>query len=711
MRLVIAEKPSVAASIAKVVGANNRKKSHYEGGGYRVSWCLGHLVELAAPDAYNADYSDWQMKDLPILPEQWKYSVIPKTQPQFNALTGLMLQSDVDTIVCATDAGREGELIFRLVYMMCGCKKPVKRLWVSSMEEKALADGMAHLKDSAEYDRLYAAALCRSRADWIVGLNASRLYSLLYDANLSIGRVLSPTLALLVHREDDIAAFKKEPFYTLDLDCGKFSASSDRIRAESAAKKLWSRCDGEQVTVKAVECKEKTDNPPKLYDLTSLQRDANRLFGYSAKDTLVAAQNLYEAKLLTYPRTDSRYLTDDMRDGLPALVKETAARLTFADGISDAVNFDRVINSKKVSDHHALLPTQTALKADLSSTPTMERNILTLVAVRLLCAVDGAHRYTETTVTLSCADALFSAKGRTELAAGWKEIEQAYFKTLRDRPKEDKVTTLPAMAEGDTFKVIKAEIRTGSTTPPKHFTEDTLLAAMENASAEEFAEIQDLERKGLGTPATRAEIIEKMLRVPKKGNHQSLAIRDGRNLLPTEKGVQLIRALPEQLTSASTTAEWEDGLTKIARGELDANAWMGGITDFVRQLVASPSVLPENPFQCEKTRQEPVGKCPWCGRPVYENPKGFCCSGHNEEASPCQFALWIDNHFFATSKKTLSRSVVSRLLRDGRVPMKGLYSARTGKTYDATVVLTEKLGKDNRRWPQFELEFATKKKK
>lgn len=707
--LIIAEKPSVAASIAKAVGASERKKTCFTGRDHIVSWCLGHLVELAAPDAYNPDYSKWALKDLPILPDKWKYAVIPDSKAQFNALMGLMLQSDVDAIVCATDAGREGELIFRLVYMMCGCRKPVKRLWVSSMEEKALTDGMAHLKDSAEYDSLYAAALCRSRADWMVGLNASRLYSLLYDANLNIGRVLSPTLALLVRREEEIAAFKKEPFYTVDLDCGRFTASSERIRAESAAKKLWSRCDGEQAVVKSVESKEKTDNPPKLYDLTALQRDANRLFGYSAQQTLDAAQSLYEAKLLTYPRTDSRYLTDDMRDTLPALVNETAARLAFVEGVPITINSDRVVNSKKVSDHHALLPTRTALKSDMSSLPTTERNILTLVAVRLICAVGGAHRYTETAVTLACADTSFSAKGRTELSAGWKEIEQAFFKTLRERPKEDKTTELPAIAEGDAFRV-KAEIRKGATTPPKHYTEDTLLAAMENASAEEFAEIQDLERKGLGTPATRAETIEKMLRVPKKGDRQPLAVRDDRNLLPTQKGVQLIRALPDRLTSASTTAEWEDGLTKIARGEMNADAWMRGISDFVRQLVASPAVLPENPFQHDKSQQEPVGKCPWCGRPVYENPKGFCCSGHNEDANPCQFALWKDNHFFATSKKTLSRSVVSRLLRDGRVPMKGLHSARTGKTYDATVVLTEKPGNDGRRWPQFELEFDRRKK-
>ena len=707
--LIVAEKPSVAASIAQVVGAAARRKTYFEGNGYMVSWCLGHLVAAAPPDAYDARYSHWNVKDLPILPDPWRYDVIPQSKAQFNALTGLMLHTKVQSIICATDAGREGELIFRLVYRQCGCQKPVKRLWVSSMEEKALADGLTHLRDSSEYDDLYAAALCRMHADWIVGFNASRLYSVLYDANLSVGRVVSPTLALLVKREQEIAAFRKEPFYTVELNCGGFTAVSQRIPSAKTADDLQLRCDGGEAAVKAVESADKTEKPPRLYDLTTLQRDANRLYGYSAKSTLEAAQSLYEKKLLTYPRTDSRYLTDDLRDELPALVGGIASRLPFLKSLKSTeipVSAGQVIDSQKVSDHHALIPTRTAVKADMSALPTLEMNVLTLVAVRLICAVGEPHRFMDTAVTLDCAGAPFTAKGRTEQAAGWQNCQRAFFKTVRDKPAGAKISTLPPLEQGARLPV-KAAVKKGVTAPPKHYTEDTLLSAMENAGVAEFAEIPDAERKGLGTPATRADTIEGLLAVPKMAGSVALAVREGRNLLPTEKGMRLVGILPEALTSPVTTAEWETGLTKIARGEMDAGEWMDGIIAMIRRLIGSASAPADNPFRQSLARQ-PVGKCPWCGRPVLENGKGFCCSGHGD-TPPCHFALWKDDRFFAAARKKLTRGTAEKLLKDGRVFLTDLYSSRKDRMYSATVVLASRTDKAGRQWPTFDLEFPERK--
>lgn len=698
MKLVVAEKPSVAQSIAKVVGSDTKENGYFSGNGYLVSWCLGHLVELAAPDAYNPDYSKWALDDLPIIPDQWQTVVKPDTQKQFNILTGLLRRADVEEVVEATDPGREGELIFRLVYAKSGCNKPFKRLWVSSMEENALADGLAHLRESAEYDGLYAAALCRARADWLVGMNATRLYTLLYDCTLNVGRVVSPTLALLVQQEQEIAAFKVEPFYTVVLDCGAFLAESARLKTRAEADRLWSFCADSAATVTDVQTEEKAVRPPKLYDLTALQREANRLFGYSAKQALEGAQSLYEQKLCTYPRTDSRYLTEDFRDKLPEFACGIAARLPFLKGIDVPVSAGRVIDGKKVTDHHALIPTQTFLSADLGALPSIERNLLALIAVRLLCAVGEPRRFSETAVTLTCADQPFTVKGRMVLDEGWQAIMRAYGAALPGRTQGKEPSALPDLHLRDTLRV-KASVRDGHTEPPKHYTEDTLLAAMERAGAADFA--ADAERKGLGTSATRAETIEKLLSA-----RAGLAVRKKRDLLPTEKGALLIGVLPEVLTSVKLTSDWEEKLSQVARGELPAQTFTDSIRSMTAELVQNAHAPQSNPFP---QSHGPVGICPWCGKPVLEGKKSFFCSGFKTDG--CRFALWKENAFFKASGKELTRNVATVLLKDGRVHMRGLRSQKTGKLYDADVLLGEGTDKHDLRCVQFSLEFPKRGRK
>lgn len=698
MKLIVTEKPSVAAVLAKVVGADTKEDGFFSGNGYLVSWCLGHLVELAAPDAYNPDYSKWALKDLPIIPDEWQTVVKPETKKQFNVLTGLLHRADVEEVIEATDPGREGELIFRFVYLKSGCTKPFRRLWVSSMEESALADGLVHLKDSADYDGLYNAALCRAEADWLVGMNATRLYTLLYDCTLNVGRVVSPTLALLVRREQEIAAFKSEPFYTVILDCGSFVAESTRFKTRTEADQLWSFCADSAATVTDVQTEEKAVRPPKLYDLTALQRDANRLFGYSAKKTMDGTQSLYEQKLCTYPRTDSRYLTEDFRDVLPELTGKIAARLPFLNGIPIPVDAGRVIDGKKVTDHHALIPTQTFLTADLGALPSLERNLLALIAVRLLCAVGGPHRFSETAVTLTCADQPFTTKGRTVLDEGWRAVMRAFGEVLPDQKKGKEPPALPELRKNDTLRV-KAAVHQGKSEPPRHFTEDTLLLAMERAGAADFSAAA--ERKGLGTSATRADTIEKLLSA-KAG----LAVRDNRNLLPTEKGTLLVGALPEALTSVKLTSDWEEKLAQVARGELPAQTFMDGILAMTAELVQNAHTPESNPFP---QSHGPVGVCPWCGKPVYEGKKSFFCSGFKEDG--CRFALWKENGFFKAVGKQLTRNVATALLKDGRMRMRGLRSQKTGKLYDADVLLGEGMTKSGLRSARFSLEFPKRGRK
>ena len=686
--LIVTEKPSVAHAIAKAMGITRRRDGYLEGEEYLVSWCVGHLVELAPPGSYDPKLVKWSKADLPILPKTWQYLVSPGTQKQFDVLRSLMARPDVDQLVCATDAGREGELIFRLVYHQCGCAKPFTRLWISSMEDAAVRDGFAHLKPSTEYDALYEAALCRERADWLVGINATRLFSCLYGQPLNVGRVMTPTLAMTVSREAAIDAFRPEPFYLIQLQTGGYMASSERFKDKSQAEALLEECrKASEAVLQKNERKEKTERPPALYDLTTLQRDANRLLGYSAQQTLDYTQALYEKKLVTYPRTDSCYLTEDMEPGLPDLIRQTATHFGVTGEIP--IHAKQVINSKKVSDHHAILPTRSMAKADLSSLPAGETNVLRLIAARLLAAVGEPYRYTETTVQMECAGQVFTAKGKTVLAEGWKAVERAVLGDTAQK-NEEKLELLPEVQEQETLPVLDAQLKEGKTSPPKHFTEDTLLSAMETAGKERMPE--EAERRGIGTPATRAAIIEKLV---KKGFLTREGTGKTKNLIPTQKGRELIAVMPETIQSPDMTADWEQKLLQIERGDLEPEIFMNEIEQMVASLVETSEAV-KGANMLMKNNGKIVGVCPHCGADVDERDKGWFCS--NRE---CRFVLWKDNAFFKRLGKHLTGQLVDKLLRDGRARLKDCKSQRTSRTYNASVLMTTEA--DGRA--QFSLEF------
>ena len=672
MKLVLAEKPSVAMSLSKVIGADQRGDGYMEGNGYLVSWCVGHLVELSQPEAYDEKYAKWKYDDLPILPEHWQYQVSASTKKQFGILKKLMQRKDVESLICATDAGREGELIFRLVYQQAQCKKPFSRLWLSSMEENAIREGVAHLKPSTEYDALYNAALCRERADWLVGINASRLFSCLYGQPLAVGRVMTPVLAMTVVREAAIAAFVPEKFYTVDLELTSgCTASSKRFAQKADAELLLSKCRKEgRVTVQKMERKEKSESPPALYDLTTLQRDANRLLGFTTQQTLDYAQSLYEKRLITYPRTDSRFLTDDMAASLPGLVTDTGKAFAVEEPVP--IHVQQVINGSKVTDHHALLPTKSMANADLAALPAGERNVLRLIAARLLCAVGEPHRYAETTLTTICAGEEFSAKGKVMLSEGWKAMEQKMLGELLGKQKEAAV--LPDVQEQSQCSIAGAELKEGQTSAPKHFTEDLLLHSMETASADSMPE--GVERQGIGTPATRAATIEKLVQ---KGFLERKGTKKTKVLLPTDKGKALITVMPEEIQSPEMTADWETKLLQIERGEMEPSEFMTEINTMVTELVKKTEMKKgANALMKSKI----IGVCPNCGKPVVEREKGWFC-----ENRECRFVLWKDNAFFKRLGKRLDAHVADKLLRDGRVRLKDCKSAK-GKTYNATVLLS-----------------------
>ncbi len=695
MQLIICEKPSQARTYAAVLGAKMNRSGYLEGDGYLVSWCYGHLVELAPPAAYDEKYRRWSRADLPILPQTWKYTASPDKKKQLDTLRTLMRRADVDTVVNACDSGREGENIFRLVYEYCGCNKPVKRLWISSMEDAAIRAGFDSLRPGAEYDNLYHAAQCRAHADWLVGMNATRLFSCLYGATLNVGRVQSPTLAMLAGREAAVLAFVPEPFYTPVIDAGTFIASGERLKTPEDAEVVRADCDGRDATVLSVEKKEKREAGPKLYDLTSLQRDANRLLGYTAQQTLDLAQTLYEKKLITYPRTDSRYLTGDMADSLTALVTAAAKRLPGAlPPVS--VNAGAVVNNAKVSDHHAIIPTMSGAETDTAVLPTAERNILALVSLRLVCAVGEAHRYEAVTAVLECGGNRFTAKGRTVLHDGWKTYDAAFRASLKEKPEPDSEEddgALPDLSERQTFSAVAASVREGKTSPPKRFTEDTLLAAMESAGADDMPD--DAERKGLGTPATRAGVIEKLIKSGALERRKKL-------LVPTEKGTNLIAVLPEELTSPLLTAEWEHKLLEIQRGQLADTAFMDGIAALTKGLVAAHTA-PDPAFAslfAAPPKGAVVGRCPRCGEAVTESAKGFFCSSR-----ACRFALWKDSKFWSAKGKKLDKKTAAALLSEGRVFFSDLKSAKTGKTYAAAVVL-----EDDGQRVNYKLDFTKERK-
>ena len=683
--LIIAEKPSVAATIAAALGAKEKKDGYIAGNGYLVSWCVGHLVQLAEAAAYGEQYKKWSYDSLPILPQEWQYAVASDKGKQFKILKDLMHRADVSEVVNACDAGREGELIFRFVYDVAGCKKPMRRLWISSMEESAIKAGFASLKDGKEYDPLYSSALCRAKADWIIGINMTRLFSCLYGKTLNVGRVQTPTLKMLVDRDAAITTFKKEKYYHVRLSLCGVEAASAKIHAADEAGNLKAACEAAQAVCTSVTREEKTVAPPKLFDLTSLQREANRIYGYTAKQTLDLAQALYEKKLLTYPRTDSSYLTDDMGGTAAQIAALLAGKLPFMQDADLTPEISRLLDSKKVSDHHAIIPTMELAKADLAALPESERNILTLAGARLLMACAAPHIFEAVTAVFSCAGQEFTAKGKTVLAEGWKGLERRFMATLKKKAdtEDDEENALsldvPPFAEGQTFDNPQAAVTEHFTTPPKPHNEASLLSAMERAGNEETD--PDAERRGLGTPATRAAIIEKLV----KGGFVE---RKGKQLIPTKSGIELVCVLPEVLTSPQLTADWENNLTQIAKGNADPDSFMTDIETMTRELVSTYPFLSDKEKERFKEEKPVIGKCPRCGADIYEGRKNYYCVDRD-----CAFTMWKNDRFFEERKVTFSPKIAAALLKDGKAKVKKLYSPKTGKTYDGTILLADTGGK------------------
>lgn len=692
MKLVLAEKPSVAMSLSKVIGANQRGDGYMEGNGYIVSWCVGHLVELSQPEAYDEKYAKWRYDDLPILPEHWQYQVSASTKKQFGILKKLMQRKDVESLICATDAGREGELIFRLVYHQCGCKKPVERLWISSMEDSAIREGFQKLRPGTEYDALYEAALCRERADWIVGINATRLFSCLYGQTLNVGRVMTPTLAMVVMRDAAIRAFKPEPFYSAELKFRDFQAGGERMKEKAEAEKLVAECcQAGSAIITKVEQKEKSEKPPALFDLTSLQREANRQLGFTAQQTLDYTQALYEKKLVTYPRTDSRYLTDDMAPLVSELVSVIQQSFQIQADVPAPVNAAQVINSKKVTDHHAIIPTKTAASYDISSLPSGEQAILTMLAVRLICAVGTPCLYAETVVEAECAGQKFRTKGKTATDIGWRRYAG---KPSEEAEKNAGAGELPELSEGMTLELARVDLKEGKTSPPKRFTEDLLLSAMESASSDEFP--AGVERKGIGTPATRAAIIEKLVQ---KGFIERRGDKKTKYLCSTDKGNALVTVVPEQIQSPSMTADWEEKLLKIEHGEYDGDAFMGEISSMVSGLVKTYEAVKGADVLMQPERKV-IGSCPACGSDVCETAKGWFCRDKN-----CKFALWKENRFFQTLGKQMTEELAKQLVNQGKARLIHCYSRKSNRYYDTTVHV--ETGEDGAA--AFKLEFGGKK--
>ena len=687
MILVIAEKPSVGAAIGKVLGASCRKDGYLEGNNYIVSWCVGHLVGLADASSYDERFAKWRYSDLPIVPDEWLFEVPKDKQKQFKVLCDLMLDKRVTELVCATDAGREGELIFRLVYKKAGCTKPFKRLWISSLEDSAIREGFAHLRSSGEYDRLYEAALARSKADWIVGINGTRLFSTLYHKKLVVGRVQTPTLAMLVEREGKISTFHKEKYFNVHISKENLTADLEKVKTEEEAKAVAAACDKKQAVVSSLKKETKTVNPPRLYDLTTLQREANRYYGFTAQQALDLVQSLYEKKLLTYPRTDSQFITEDMESTARQVIGIVSRKVPLFEGIIHEPDIGRITNNAKVTDHHAIIPTVQLEKQDLGELPESEQKIIRLVAMRLLSATGEKHIYDETSVTLTCEGYEFRAKGKTVVQDGWKAIERRFKESLKSKEKDEPERSLPSLNEKDILSSVDASVTEHYTSPPKPYTEDSLLSAMETAGNAEFDD--DTEKKGLGTPATRAGIIEKLV----KGGFVE---RKGKSLVPTKDGNNLVCVLPEQITSPTMTAEWENTLMQIERGNADADKFLSGIVEMTSELVKAYPFLSEAEANRFDTGRESIGKCPRCGSPVYVGKGNYYCS--NKE---CSFCMWEDNKFFSSKKKKLTKKIAAELLDKGWCRVTGLYTPKRPQLYDAVIRLDDTGGK----YVSFKMEF------
>ena len=687
MILVIAEKPSVGAAIGKVLGASSRKDGYLEGNNYIVSWCVGHLVGLADASSYDERFAKWRYSDLPIVPEEWLFEIPKDKQKQFKVLRDLMRDKRVTELVCATDAGREGELIFRLVYKKAGCTKPFKRLWISSLEDSAIREGFAHLRDSGDYDRLYEAALARSKADWIVGINGTRLFSTLYHKKLVVGRVQTPTLAMLVEREGKISTFHKEKYFNVHISKDNLTADLEKVKTEEEAKAIAAACNKKQAVVSSLKKETKTVNPPKLYDLTTLQREANRYYGFTAQQTLDLVQSLYEKKLLTYPRTDSQFITEDMESTARQVIGIVSRKLPLFEGRNHEPDIGRITNNAKVTDHHAIIPTVQLENQDLTELPESEQKIIRLVSVRLLSATGEKHIYDETSVTLTCEGFEFKAKGKTVVQDGWKSVERCFKETLKSKEKDEPERSLPSLNEKDILSSVDASVTEHYTSPPKPYTEDSLLSAMETAGNAEFDD--DTEKKGLGTPATRAGIIEKLV----KGGFVE---RKGKSLVPTKDGNNLVCVLPEQITSPSMTAEWENTLMQIERGNADADKFLSGIVGMTSELVTAYPFLSDAKANRFDTGRESIGKCPRCGSPVYVGKGNYYCS--NRE---CSFCMWEDNKFFSSKKKKLTKKIAAELLDKGWCRVTGLYTPKRPQLYDAVIRLDDTGGK----YVSFKMEF------
>ena len=694
--LVIAEKPSVAQSYAKNLSAYKREDGYLEGESCIVSWCLGHLAEYAQPEEYDPKYEKWQFDDLPILPEAWKLKVSKDKKKQFDVLKGLMNRSDVEYLVNGCDAGREGELIFQRVYVLAGCRKPVKRLWISSMEDAAIQKGFQTMKSEEEYKNLCMAAVCRAQADWLIGMNGTRAYTTRYFKRLVVGRVQTPTLAMLAERQERIEHFQKEAFYKVALTDGKLTVVSENIANEEAADLLAALCNGSTAVVTQMKKEDKKAFPPRLYDLTSLQREANRYFGYTAKRTLDMLQELYEEKLVTYPRTDSQFVTEDMKDSVEELVEKMPVLLSFVDYGQLGHGIKRVINNAKVSDHHAILPTKEAVEKGIADLPSDKKNLMMLICQQLVQATGEEYLYEQTDITVKCQEQDFKARGKIPVQMGFKEVEKA-FKHLyvKAEPVEgkEKETSIPAgYEEGMRLFPVKAEKTTHYTSPPKPFNEDTLLAVMETAGNKEFD--SETEKKGLGTPATRASIIEKLV-------SSGYAQRKGKQILPSTEGKELVKVMPEYLKSAVMTAEWENRLLMMEKGQITDTQFMGEITSLVRKILEVCREIPEEERRRFQTAREVIGKCPVCGCDVFEGKQNFYCSNRQ-----CDFALWKENRFLGSMEKNLDKKMARELLDKACTHVNGLYSKKKDMKFDADLLLTLEDGK-----PRFHLEFPKKKKK
>lgn len=693
--LVIAEKPSVAQSYAKNLSAYKKQDGYMEGENCLVSWCLGHLAEYARPEEYDERYAKWQFDDLPIIPETWKLQVSADKKKQFSVLKDLMNREDIEYLVNGCDAGREGELIFQRVYDLSGCRKPVRRLWISSMEDEAIRNGFHEMKDAGFYSNLCMAAVCRAQADWLIGMNATRAYTTKYYKKLVVGRVQTPTLAMLTERQDRIEHFQKETFYRVELTDGKLVAVSENITNKVDAELLVALCDGSEAIITELKREQKKVSPPKLYDLTSLQREANRYFGFTAKKTLDLLQELYEEKLVTYPRTDSRFVTEDMIGTVEELAGKMPLMLPFVEYGQLGHNIKRVVNNEKVSDHHAILPTKEAVEKGIMDLSEDKKNLMILIGQQVLQAVGEDYLYEQTDVTVNCQKNEFTARGKTAVQMGFKDVEKAFRSHCVKTEKEDSDRQLEipyGYQKGMQLFNVKAETSIHYTSSPKSFNEDTLLAAMETAGNKEFDE--KTEKKGLGTPATRASTIEKLVA-------SGYAQRKGKQIIPTAEGRELIRVMPENLKSAGLTAEWENRLLLMERGELNGEQFMDDIVTMLEEILNGCRKIPEEERNRFQTAKELIGKCPVCGSDIFEGKRNFYCSNRQ-----CDFALWKDNRFLEGMEKKLDKKMAKELLDKACTHVKGLYSKKKDSRFDADLLMTLENGK-----PKFHLEFPKRKHK